>query len=140
MPGHEERGWAPAVVSDVGEDDGDVYLVGIREAGTPDSWSLLFMECYDAEDPQEIDLGMDTYCLVVDPGQATYYGGVRECELGGGRLRLALTEEAASSLGMPVDTSFDLDLTPQQVDQLGRGLARVLTSGRADAVPQRLHV
>jgi hypothetical protein len=140
MPGHEERGWAPAVVSDVGEDDGDVYLVGIREAGTPDSWSLLFMECYDAEDPQEIDLGMDTYCLVVDPGQATCYGGVRECELGGGRLRLALTEEAASSLGMPVDTSFDLDLTPQQVDQLGRGLARVLTSGRADAVPQRLHV
>jgi hypothetical protein len=140
MPGHEERGWAPAVVSDVGEDDGDVYLVGIREAGTPDSWSLLFMECYDAEDPQEIDLGMDTYCLVVDPGQATYYGGVRECELGGGRLRLALTEEAASSLGMPVDTSFDLDLTPQQVGQLGRGLARVLTSGRADAVPQRLHV
>ena len=98
------------------------------------------MECYDAEDPQEIDLGMDTYCLVVDPGQATCYGGVRECELGGGRLRLALTEEAASSLGMPVDTSFDLDLIPQQVDQLGRGLARVLTSGRADAVPQRLHV
>ena len=140
MPGHEERGWAPAVVSNVGEDDGDVYLVGIREAGTRDSWSLLFMECYDAEDPQEIDLGMDTYCLVVDPGQATCYGGVRECELGGGRLRLALTEEAASSLGMPVDTSFDLDLTPQQVDQLGRGLARVLTSGRADAVPQRLHV
>jgi hypothetical protein len=140
MSDHEQRGWAPAVVSDVGEDDSDVYVVGIREAGTPDSWSLLFMECYDAEDPQEIDLGMDTYCLVVDPGQATCYGGVRECELGGGRLRLALTEEAAGRLGMPVDTNFALDLTPQQVDQLGRGLARVLTSGRADAVPQRLHV
>jgi hypothetical protein len=41
---------------------------------------------------------------------------------------------------MPVDTSFALDLTPPQVDLLGRGLVRVLTSGRADAVPQRLHV
>ena len=39
---------------------------------------------------------------------------------------------------MPVDTSFDLELTPQQVDMLGRGLAKELTSGRADEVPQRL--
>jgi hypothetical protein len=140
MRDHEQRGWAPAVVSDVGEDDSDVYMVGIRETDAPDSWSLLFIECNDAEDPQEIDLGMDTYCLVVDPGQATCYGGVRECELDGGRLRLTLTEEAAGKLGMPVGTSFALDLTPPQVDLLGRGLARVLTSGRADAVPQRLSV
>jgi hypothetical protein len=98
------------------------------------------MECLDPEDPQEISLGMDTYSLVVDPGQATHYGGVRECELGGGRLRLALSTEAASSLGMPVDVSFALDLSPQQADQLGRGLTRVLTSGRAAAFPQRLIV
>jgi hypothetical protein len=78
---------------------------------------------------------MDTYCLVVDPGQATHYGGVRECELGGGRLRLALTAAAGDSLSMPVDTSFDLELTPREVDMLSRGLAKVLTSGRADEVP-----
>jgi len=41
----------------------------------------MFMECYDAEDEQNISLGMDTYCLVVDPGQWTVYGGVVECEL-----------------------------------------------------------
>lgn len=139
MPDHEQRGRPPTVVRDVGEDDSDVYVVGIRETDNPDSWSLLFMEC-DAEDPQEIDLGMDTYGLVVDPGQATHYGGVRESELDGGRLRLILTEDAADSLGMPVDTSFVLDVTPQQVDLLGRGLVKVLTSGRADIVPQRLHV
>jgi hypothetical protein len=50
-----------------------------------------------------------------------------------------LTDEAAGCLGMPVDTSFALNLTPQQVDLLGRGLIKVLTSGRADAVPQRFH-
>jgi hypothetical protein len=52
MRDHEQRGWAPAVVSDAGEDDSDVYTVGIREVDAPDSWSLLFMEC-DADDPQE---------------------------------------------------------------------------------------
>jgi hypothetical protein len=83
---------------------------------------------------------LDTYCLVVDPGQATHYGGVRECELRGSRLRLTLTAEAANSLGMPTDTSFALELTPQQVDLLGRGLARVLMSGRANEIPQRLSV
>lgn len=140
MRDHEQRGWAPAVVRDVGEDDSDVYVVGVRETDAPDSWSLLFTECDDAEGPQEINHGMDTYCLVVDPGQVTHYGGVRECELDDGRLRLTLTEGTADSLGMPVDTSFALDLTPQQVDLLGRGLVRVLTSGRPDAVPQRLHV
>jgi hypothetical protein len=97
-------------------------------------------QCRDGDDPHEIRLGMDTYCLMVDPGQATHYGGVRECELDGGRLRLTLTEEAAGSLGMPADVTLALDLTPQQVDLLSRGLARVLTSGRADAIPQRLRV
>jgi hypothetical protein len=140
MRDHGQQGRAPAVIGDVGEDDSDVYMIGIREADAPGSWSLLFMEPYDAEDPQEIQLGMDTYCLVVDPGQATCYGGVRECELGSGRLRLTLTAEAAGTLGMPVDTSFTLELTPQQVDLLGRGLARVLTSGRPDEVPQRLSI
>ncbi len=98
-------------------------MIGIRESDAPDSWSLLFMEPYDAEDRQEIQLGMDTYCLVAGPGQATCYGGVPDCELGGGRLHLTLTAEAAGNLGMPVDTSFALELlTPQQVDLLGRGL------------------
>jgi len=140
MPYHDQRARVPAVIRDVGEDDSDVYVIGLRETTDPDSWSLLLMECYDAEDPQETNLGMDTYCLVVDPGQATHYGGVRECELDGGRLRLKLTEEAAKTLDMPVDTNLALDITPQQVDLLGRGLIRVLTSGRPDAVPEPLHV
>ncbi|MFY9773520.1 MAG: Imm10 family immunity protein [Trebonia sp.] len=140
MQGHGQQGWAPAVVCHVGDYDSDLYVVAIRETDAPGSWSLSFTECRDGDDPQEIRLGMDTYCLVVDPGQATHYGGVRECELDGGRLHLRLTEEAAGSLGMPADVTLALDLTPQQVDLLSRGLARVLTSGRADAIPQRLRV
>ena len=140
MQGHGQQRRTPAAVCHAGDHDSDPYVVAIRETDAPGSWSLSFMECRDGDDPQEIRLGMDTYCLVVDPGQATHYGGVRECELDGGRLRLTLTQEAAGSLGMPADVTFALDLTPQQVDLLSRGLARVLTSGRADAIPQRLRV
>ncbi|MEU8006429.1 Imm10 family immunity protein [Catellatospora sp. NPDC049111] len=138
MRDHDVSGWAPAVVRDVGEDDSGVYVIGIRETTEADAWSLLFMECYDADDEQEIDLDMNTYCLVVDPGQATYYGGVRECVLAGGRLRLRLTEDAALTLGMPVDAMLVLDVAPEQIDLLARGLTRVLTSGSPAARPELL--
>ena len=66
----------PTVLRDAGEDDGDVYVVGVRESADPMSWTLLFMEPYDMADEQEIALGMDTYCLVVDPGQSI----LRRCD------------------------------------------------------------
>jgi hypothetical protein len=128
------------VLREAGEDDGDVYVVGVREAVDPESWSLLFMECYDAEDEQEIALSMDTYCLVVDPGQATHYGGVRECVITGTALRLVLAEDAADELALPTHMSFELALPPRQMLLLGRGLGRVLTSGRADEVPEILRL
>jgi hypothetical protein len=32
MQDHAERGWAPATLRDVGEDESDAYVVGVREA------------------------------------------------------------------------------------------------------------
>jgi hypothetical protein len=138
----DARRWVPDVLRDAGEDEDDngVYVVGVRESLDPESWSLCFMECYDAEDEQEISLGMDTYCLVVDPGQRTFHGGVAECELSDDRLVLRLTERAAEALGTPNDMSFCLALDSLKLEVLRRGLRRVLTSGRANAVPQRLVV
>jgi immunity protein 10 of polymorphic toxin system len=132
--------WAPPVLHDAGEDDGDVYVVGVRETADAESWTLLFIECDDSEEDQEITLGMDTYCLVTSPGQATYYGGVRECEMSAPELRFALTDDAAATLAMPAETRFVLDLSPRQHELLRRGLLRVLTSGRADAHPQILRL
>ena len=133
------------MLRDAGEDDSEVYVIGVRESTDPQSWSLLLMEfdeedADDAGDELERDDGMDTYCLVVDPGQATYYGGVIECEIAGTELRLVLSADAASTLGMPQRTQFILDLPPHQREMLSRGLQRVLTSGRAGAVPQLLRV
>jgi hypothetical protein len=141
MHDHLRQSPVPAVVSDVSEDDSEVYAVGIREAAAPGSWSLSFIECHDAEDPQEIRLGMDTYCLVADPGQAICYGGVTAYSVDGAQLRLTLTEEAAAILGMPTHVSFALDLTPDQADLLNRGLVRgpdLRPRGRGPATTERV--
>jgi hypothetical protein len=141
MPATSARPWVPDVLRNAGEDDDNVYVVGVQESlDDPESWALLFMECYDADDEQNISLGMDTYCLVVEPGQWTAYGGVLECELSDDRLTLRLTERAAEKLGTPTDVSFGLALDSTKLEVLRRGLRRVLSSGRANAVPHRLVV
>ena len=134
MHGEDGSGAPPPVLRDAGEADDGVYVVGVRESTDPEAWSLLFMEC-GPEDEHEVDLGWDTYCLVVDPGQATFYGGIVDCEVTATELSLVFTEDAASTLGMPMRARFVLDLPDGKREMLGRGLRRVLTSGRADAVP-----
>jgi hypothetical protein len=140
MPAINAGCWVPDVLGDAGEDDTVVYTVGVRESPDSECWSLCFMECYDAEDEQNISLGMDTYCLVVDPGQRTVYGGVVECELSDDLLILRLTERAAEKLRTPTEMGFGLALDSTKLEVLRRGLRRVLTSGRANAVPYRLVV
>ena len=137
----DARRWVPDVLRNAGEDENDNgYVVGVQESLDPESWSLMFMASNDAEDEQQISLGMDTYCLVVDPGQWTMYGGVVECELSDDRLILRLTERAAEKLRTPTAMRLGLALDSAKLEVLRRGLRRVLTSGRANAVPQRLVV
>jgi hypothetical protein len=129
----------PTVLAEAGEDDSDVYVLGLRHsAGEPQSWSLMFMECYDADDEQDVALGMDTYCLVVDPGQATAYGGVSQCVVAEGHLRLVLATDTARALGTPTELDFTLAMDDEQIEMVKRGLTRVLTSGRGNAVPSLL--
>ncbi|MFD6640170.1 Imm10 family immunity protein [Micromonospora chalcea] len=132
--------FAPSTLRDVGEEDDGVYVIAVGETSDPESWQLALMECDEdaAGDPQEVALGFDTYCLVVDPGQATHYGGIVECEVTETRLRFALTSEAAQALALPTDATFGLQLTADQVSMLKRGLTRVLTSGRRNARPALL--
>lgn len=131
----------PGVLADAGEDDEDVYVLGLRHSAEQmESWSVMFMECYDADDEQDIALGMDTYCLVVDPGQATAYGGVVECVMADGHLRLVLAAQTAKTLGTATELDFTLAVDQDQIQMIRRGLTRVLTSGRRDTIPTRLEL
>ena len=128
-------------VRDVQDATDDVYVLGLREFARPDSWSLLFMAGEPDADPDD-DLG--SYCLVVDPGQATMYGGVTACSIetpaSGHVLRLKLTAEASETLDLPAESALSLELTPAGLELLRRGLRRVLTSGRPVDTPDVLSV
>ena len=94
------------------------------------------------------DSELDSYCLVVDPGQATSYGGVISCEIRPAAglspihhvLHLRLTAEAATELEMPTDTTLALELDDNRLALLRRGLRRVLTSGSQADIPATLAV
>ena len=133
-----EDDYVPEVIADAGEFEEYVYVVGIRESATPDAWSMLFQECFDEDDEQEIKLGMDTYCLVVDPGQRTVYGGVLAYQIDSDHLRFVLSQETADTLELPAELTFSLRLAPDVLEMLSKGLERVFTSGRPDAFPERL--
>lgn len=129
----------PSTLRDVGEDTTDGYVIGVRETTDPSAWSLLFMEAA-WEDEQDEDLGFDTYCLVIDPGQRTSYGGVRECVLAEGQLLLMLTPEVAERLEVPAILSFVLDMPESLQQTLRHGLRRVFTSGNPSQIPERVAV
>ncbi|MFI6129521.1 Imm10 family immunity protein [Micromonospora sp. NPDC051141] len=96
------------------------------------------MECTpEAEvDPQEIALKMDTYCVVVDPGQLTSYGQVRGCKVLDDFLTLSLSETGSEDLNLPQEVGFPLRMAPQALIAVKAGLRRVLTSGRRSALPR----
>lgn len=95
------------------EYDADIYMVGVRESTDPEARSLVFQEGYDDE---------DSYCLVIDPGQATFYGGVIECTVSDDQLHLLLSESAAEELGTPTELRFSLMLPLTSCSSYAAGL------------------
>jgi len=121
-------------IRDVQDAVDDVYVLGLRESTRPEAWSLVFMAGEDDPD-------LDSYCIVVDPGQATTYGGVTRCAIDEQTppvLRLGFTSEAAETLGLPADTTLTLDIGADSLALLRRGLHRVLTSGHPGDLPAAL--
>jgi hypothetical protein len=132
----------PSTFRYAAEADGDdgVYVIGVSEH--PDGAGRVITIQLDLDEPgeQDIGLGHDTYCLVLDPGQHTIYGGITECVIEKQTLRLRLTPDAARDLGVDPSLRFDLDLAHDQLALLRAGLRRTLSAGRADARPIRLQV
>ncbi|MFD6826765.1 Imm10 family immunity protein [Streptomyces sp. NPDC060085] len=123
----------PAEIFGIGEIDDTVFVTD--ESG---NWVFSFQGYFDEMGEVGDRLGMDTYCLVVDPGQRTCYGGVVECLAVNSELRLVLTEEAADALKVPPNLSFTLRLPVEELAILKAALSKILTSGRSDAIPEHL--
>ena len=61
-------------------------------------------------DEQDRALGLHTYCLVTESG-TTHYGGIDPWAVKEGRLRLSLSTEAATALGLDTALSIRLPQT-----------------------------
>ncbi|MFF8848105.1 Imm10 family immunity protein [Streptomyces sp. NPDC015127] len=121
----------------VEETDGGLFIHG-GEGG--EEWCFNFQECYDLDDEQEIELGMDTYCVVVEPGQRCYYGGIVECVASGREVRLVFTSEAAEALEVETHCVFSLDVPDSEMEVARSGLREILSSGRPDSIPLRIDI
>ena len=127
-----------AHVSGVDDEDGLVAGVAENEDGT--GRTLLFQAAGEPPDEQDVQLGMDTYCLVTED-QGTAYGCVRELTIDGTRMTVVVGREHLSDLGLS-DEAIDVELAvpPEAVEVLRESLGRFLTYGRSDARPAVLRL
>lgn len=124
------------------EIDPDGYFTepALAEGEDGSGFILMFMAGEEEPDAQDVELGMDTHCLVT-AGQGTAYGCVREAVLDGNVLRISLDPEALESLRLDEgEIEAVIEAPTEDVARFREVLAQVLTYGRADAVPTRLAV
>ncbi|APE26678.1 Imm10 family immunity protein [Streptomyces venezuelae] len=120
--------------------DGYFTEAALAEGEDGSGFILMFMAGEEEPDAQDVELGMDTHCLVT-AGQGTAYGCVREAVLDGNVLRISLDPEALESLRLDEgEIEAVIEAPTEDVARFREVLAQVLTYGRADAVPTRLAV
>ncbi|MGV9386877.1 Imm10 family immunity protein [Nonomuraea sp. NPDC003707] len=129
-----------ARVAGVEEEADDCLTVGVAEGEDGAGMVLLFMCGLFEPDEQDIELGMDTYCLVT-AGQGTAYGVVEEVTLRERLLRVKVAADSLDALGLD-DHEIEASLAVEDdvIDQLRDGLLRVLTYGRPEACPSVLEL
>lgn len=75
-------------------------------------------------DSQDVEQGMNTYCVVISSG-ATHYGGIRSCVLREGSLILRLSAAASEELGIDEEIKCDLQVDYFALASLRSGLSRI---------------
>jgi hypothetical protein len=76
--------------------------------------------------------GDETYCLVLDPGQHTFYGAITTWGVVGHTLAIQLTADAARALHVPPALQFQLDVPDDHLARLQAGLHRALPTSPDD--------
>jgi hypothetical protein len=131
----------PTTLRDVAKDAvHGVFLVTVSELPRGGGRCLTFQIDTDSSVADDDPDGFDTYCVVLDPGQHTVYGGGSECVIDDRGLFVRFTEDAAETLGQGRVLRFQLALDEFQLATLRYGLRRTLCAGRPDARPTRLDV
>jgi hypothetical protein len=80
-------------------EDADTFLITLADRADFPTHYIELQRSIGDYDEQDIDLGMDTYCIVTDSG-ATSYGGVVSCTMTDDSLDLEFSKEAEAKLGV----------------------------------------
>jgi hypothetical protein len=80
-------------------EESNTLLIVLADTADHPSALLELQRSFEAFDQQDVELGMDTYCVVASSG-ATHYGGIVSCTLTDTLLQVMLSEEASASLGV----------------------------------------
>ena len=98
----------------------NAFAVILAEHADALGWRLELQRALH-HDPQDVDAGMDTYCICLATG-ATHYGGIEACLLTQSRLELRLSPEAAAQLEIDEELVVLLDLPAALHQELNDGL------------------
>lgn len=84
-------------------------------------------------DERDAALGLDNYCVVVDPGQRTCYGGISGWTVAPGLLTMNFDAAAASALDLPQQLRVGLD--PTELEAVVGHLTRILAPRESNRGP-----
>ncbi len=129
----EDVTWRTIGLIGVSEDE-YAFTLGVAES-TADGPALLMMCDGGDPGPQEVGLGLDTYCLVRDDQAGTFYGGVEQVDLQRDSLAMRFRPDAARELAVDERARWTLTVSDADYELLAQGLRRVFRFGRENQHP-----
>ncbi|MCM1949294.1 Imm10 family immunity protein [Streptomyces sp. G2] len=113
---------------------GQTFTVFMLEDDREDARYFDLQRMLEEPGPQEIDLELDSYCIVSE-SEGVDYGGLAEVTMLQGRLVLQFRPEAVEELELPSEEII-LGIAPDiNVHELWAGMQKVLTYGNRLKVP-----
>ena len=117
----------------------ECFTAGFSEHHIEAGFSLLFQAQADAyaPDQQDIELGMDTYCIVTGDQSGVHYGGLQHAELAGNELQLIFKPGIGHKFGVADQLRVRLEVNASALREFKEGFRQVVSVpwGRASEKP-----
>lgn len=114
---------------------GGPFTVFVAEDDNGDGHHLDLQCMPDEPSPQNVRLGLDSYCIVSESG-GVQYGGLKEVALHPDRLVLQFMDDAVEELELPSGV-VELGIAPGvDIDEIRSGLRKVLSYGNPGQIPR----
>jgi hypothetical protein len=120
-----------------GEEEFGCLMAGISEFADGSGYALFFEADPREPDQQDIECGMDTYCIVTGDQSGVRYGGLQHAELVGNELRLIFKAGIGCEFGVADEFKARLEVSESALQEFKEGFRQVVWApwGRASEKP-----